>query len=196
MTKKNDSKFKPTIKCYMFRYKRKYCTYWQCVSLNIKLEMVLKCLEGLIWPTIFKTTAVESDSIYRIYLTRIEVQVSISYKQFLTWHLYECYMGVCLLQSTEPQCLFEPSCLYEPCFYLDKYGMLLSFEWVDLSHQNRSDQTDFGRKFAKIGSPGPLLLPKLVWLHQFWQPKLVPLANGPYSLPVCTSYFIFCSIHV
>ena len=126
----------------------------------------------------------------------LEAQVSISYKQFLTWHLYECYMGVCLLQSTEPQCLFEPSCLYEPCFYLDKYGMLLSFEWVDLSHQNWSDQTDFGRKFAKIGSPGPLLLPKLVWLHQFWQPKLVPLTNGPYSLLVCTSYFIFCSIHV
>ena len=34
--------------------------------------------------------------------------------------------------------------------------------------------------FAKIGPPGPLLLPKSVRPDQFWQPKLVPLANfGP-----------------
>ena len=50
---------------------------------------------------------------------------------------------------------------------------------IGLSHQNRSPQsqsgrTDFGKKSAKSGPPGPLLLPKSVWLDQFWQPKLVP----------------------
>ena len=36
------------------------------------------------------------------------------------------YIGVDFLLSAEPQRLFGPRCLYGPCFYLDKYGKLIS----------------------------------------------------------------------
>ena len=52
------------------------------------------------------------------------------------------YIGVYLLQSIEPLCLFEPRRLYEHCFYSDKYSTLkitmyiygISSWWYTIEH--------------------------------------------------------------
>ena len=47
------------------------------------------------------------------------------------------------------------------------------------------------KKPAKSGPPGPLLLPKSVRPDQFWQPKLVPLANfGPLGGPILARSYL------
>ena len=38
------------------------------------------------------------------------------------WAFSTFYIGIYLLYSAEPLCLFEPRHSYEPCFYSDKYG--------------------------------------------------------------------------
>ena len=40
----------------------------------------------------------------------------------------------------------------------------------------------FAENFAKIGPPGPLLLPKSVWPDQFWQPKLQKLLKSAFGV--------------
>ena len=54
------------------------------------------------------------------------------------------YIGVYLLQSTEPLCLFEPRRLYEPCFYSDKYGStaIEGLYHVAPKWSNRSSKVD------------------------------------------------------
>ena len=54
---------------------------------------------------------------------------------------------------------------------------------LGLSHWNRSPlkigpvRPILAENLCQKWSSGPLLLPKLIWLDQFWQPKLVPLCQ-------------------